>query len=47
MSMYIAGNDRYYVCGVPGNYAIKATGNNRIVWRDIKTLDEALEWIHN
>jgi hypothetical protein len=42
---YIEGNARYYICGVPGNYAIKATGNNRIVIRDILTLQEARNWL--
>lgn len=43
--LYIEGNLRYYICGVPGNYAIKSTGNNRVVLRDIKTLEEARSMI--
>ena len=38
---YIKGNNRYYICGVPGNYAIKSTGNNRIVTRGIFNLKQA------
>ena len=42
---WIDGNNRYYICGIPGNYAVKATGNNRIVIRDVATLEEARRWI--
>lgn len=36
---------RSYVVGVPGNYAVKAQGNNRIMVRDLPTLEAAEEWI--
>ena len=42
---YIEGNGKYYICGIPGYYAIKAAGNNRIILRDIKTLEEARDWL--
>ncbi len=38
---------RYYICGVPGNYAIKSYGNNRIVARDLPTLAHARQWLTN
>ena len=42
---WIEGNNRRYICGVPGYYAVKATGNNRIIVRDIKTLLEARSYL--
>jgi formylmethanofuran dehydrogenase subunit A len=33
------------IVGMPGNYAVKAHGNNRIMVRDLKTIEEAREWI--
>ena len=36
---------RSYVVGVPGNYAVKAQGNNRVMVRDLLTLEAAEEWI--
>jgi hypothetical protein len=41
---FIEGNKKYYICGIPGRYAIKATGNNRIILR-CDTLEEAREWL--
>lgn len=38
---YIEGNDRCYICGIPGAYAVKSTGNNRIIARDLPTLEDA------
>ena len=37
---YIEGNRTCYICGVPNYYAVKSTGNNRIIAR-ISTLEEA------
>lgn len=36
---------RSYVVGVPGNYAVKAQGNNRVMVRDLPTIEAAEEWI--
>lgn len=36
---------RTYICGVPGNYAVKSPGNNRILETGFTTLEEAREWI--
>ncbi len=35
----------FYIVGVPGEYAVKACGNNRIVERGLPTLQSAREWI--
>lgn len=45
MSRYIEGNNKYYICGIPGSYMIKSTGNNRVIKRNIEILDEAREFI--
>ena len=34
----------YYIVGVPGSYAVKACGNNRICGR-FTTLEEARNWL--
>jgi hypothetical protein len=44
MSRYIEGNQKRYICGIPGNYAVKSTGNNRIIARP-ETLEEAREYL--
>ena len=36
---------RCYVVGIPGNYAVKAQGNNRIMVRDLPTIEAAEQWI--
>ena len=39
---------RDYLCniiGIPGQYAVKAHGNNRIMVRDLPTIEAAEEWI--
>jgi hypothetical protein len=38
---WIEEHGKYYICGIPGNYAIKSQGNNRIIFRDIATLADA------
>jgi len=46
MMSRIEGNNKYYICGIPGSYTIKSTGNNRIIKRDIETLGTAQEFIN-
>lgn len=50
MSLFIEeynfGRKCYYICGVPGNYAIKSSGNNRIIIDNILTLDDARNWFN-
>lgn len=36
---------RCNIVGIPGNYAVKAQGNNRIMARDFVTIEEAEQWI--
>jgi hypothetical protein len=36
----------YYIVGVPGSYAVKSYGNNRICGR-FTTLEEARNWLTN
>ncbi len=44
---FIEGNTKYYICGMPGNYAIKSTGNNRIIVQGLTYLEEARAWLLN
>jgi len=50
MSLYIEGHTvgrrSYYICGIPGQYAVKSCGNNRILVMDLLTLDDARSWIN-
>lgn len=39
------GYTSYYICGIPGHYAVKACGNNRILVRDLPTIQAARDWI--
>ena len=42
---YIEGNNRFYICGIPGNYTIKCCGNNRIAVTGLVTLARARKWL--
>jgi len=37
----------YNIVGVPGCYTVKAGGNNRILCRDLATIEDARKWILN
>lgn len=42
---YRWGRKGLYIVGIPGNYAVKTCGNNRILERDLKTLEDARIWL--
>lgn len=43
--LYIEEHGRHYICGIPGDYAIKLCGNNRIIIRGFNTLYSARSWL--
>lgn len=38
---------RCNIVGIPGQYAVKAHGNGRIIGQDFKTVEEARQWIYD
>jgi hypothetical protein len=45
MEEYRWGRKGLYIAGIPGNYFVKACGNNRILARDLKTIEDARIWL--
>jgi hypothetical protein len=42
---YRRGRQGFYIVGAEGNYAVKSCGNNRILERDLETLEAARIWL--
>lgn len=42
---WLQGRRGFYICGREGYYAVKACGNNRILARDLQTLEDARNWL--
>ena len=42
---YYHGRKGFYIAGTEGNFAVKSCGNNRIIARDFKIIEEARNWL--